>query len=534
MSILSIEVLVRDIQIQDRVLGATVSFRGRNYRTDSNGLATLYYQGSDYGTTVPLEVIAPGFAPYRGLIALLSTLPTTLLVNLTPSGTRLPVIVLDAITKAPIVGAKVFINTDEARVTGSNGSIEAPVGVGSHTVKVTALDYIGQTVTTSQAVTISLQPAIPQRFNLQLVFEPSVGDPAPTEGALVAISSGSITENPLTDKNGTVVTANTFFVGQTVTVVVSKAGFDTLNGSLIVKDTGPYRFTLIKSDALDDTPADSGTSASDGSGLASLVVNPETSSVSWKRPDEYEWIYPTGEFGKYFSTTQARMYIGNVFVDELNTVQFALQANRIPVYGYASRDFDAVGIGKALVQGQIMVNFISEGYLYTILKEHDRLLRERRLEDDQKLQDQERLQQLYQNKRSLIAQLGSGGRNVQSPFGHQTLASLTPEEEQLLVRGRPEIEHAINTLDAEIQSIAARGSGVFDRVQLKSFDTPPETFLNAVYLPIPFAIEFEMEGAGRKVKRKLEQCYLGANEQIMDQSGNGLVDTYSFIARRMR
>jgi hypothetical protein len=55
----------------------------------------------------------------------------------------------------------------------------------------------------------------------------------------------------------------------------------------------------------------------------------------------------------------ARMYIGNVFVDELDSVQFVLQDNKIPVYPYLGRYFAAIGQGRSLVQGQIAINFIS-------------------------------------------------------------------------------------------------------------------------------------------------------------------------------
>jgi len=77
----------------------------------------------------------------------------------------------------------------------------------------------------------------------------------------------------------------------------------------------------------------------------------------------YEWIYPNSTDGKYFTATQAQMYIGNLFIDELVNLQFAYQGNRIPMFGYCSRSADAFGTGRLLVQGQIAINFVTEGYL---------------------------------------------------------------------------------------------------------------------------------------------------------------------------
>ena len=53
--------------------------------------------------------------------------------------------------------------------------------------------------------------------------------------------------------------------------------------------------------------------------------------------------------------------------DELDSVQFVLQDNKIPIYPYMGRYFAAIGQGRSLVQGQIAINFISEGYLYAVL-----------------------------------------------------------------------------------------------------------------------------------------------------------------------
>ena len=47
-------------------------------------------------------------------------------------------------------------------------------------------------------------------------------------------------------------------------------------------------------------------------------------------------------------------------IDELDSVQFVLQDNKIPVYSYMGRYFAAIGQGRSLVQGQIAINFISE------------------------------------------------------------------------------------------------------------------------------------------------------------------------------
>ena len=70
---------------------------------------------------------------------------------------------------------------------------------------------------------------------------------------------------------------------------------------------------------------------------------------------------------EYFTGSQASIYIGDVLVDEVESIAWNLQQSKQPVYGYASQLFDAVIRGNVLVQGQFTVNFIDNGYLFAIL-----------------------------------------------------------------------------------------------------------------------------------------------------------------------
>lgn len=72
---------------------------------------------------------------------------------------------------------------------------------------------------------------------------------------------------------------------------------------------------------------------------------------------------------QYFTGTQASIFVGDIWVDECFGVQFHATQSIVPVYGYASRFFDAVAVGKALVQGVFEINFIDEGYLFAVLEE---------------------------------------------------------------------------------------------------------------------------------------------------------------------
>ena len=71
----------------------------------------------------------------------------------------------------------------------------------------------------------------------------------------------------------------------------------------------------------------------------------------------------------YYTSAQCRMYIGSLFIDELQSIRWVLQANVIPVYGYASQFADAFLRGRSIVQGELVVNYVHPGYLLAAVEQ---------------------------------------------------------------------------------------------------------------------------------------------------------------------
>lgn len=71
---------------------------------------------------------------------------------------------------------------------------------------------------------------------------------------------------------------------------------------------------------------------------------------------------------EYFSGSQVGFYFGDVFIDEITSMQIAVRQRKMPIYGYNSQYFDRVVRGTVLVEGSFTINFKESGYLYTVLK----------------------------------------------------------------------------------------------------------------------------------------------------------------------
>lgn len=66
---------------------------------------------------------------------------------------------------------------------------------------------------------------------------------------------------------------------------------------------------------------------------------------------------------KYYSSLDADILFGGVFIDEVTNLNFSIQQNTMPIFGYNSYTFDDIAVGSRLVQGQFAINFTEANYL---------------------------------------------------------------------------------------------------------------------------------------------------------------------------
>lgn len=70
---------------------------------------------------------------------------------------------------------------------------------------------------------------------------------------------------------------------------------------------------------------------------------------------------------EYFSGCDITIYFGDVFISEISGIEFTLQEKVNPIYGYASRTFDAVARGSRIVTGSFKIPFREAGYIEAAL-----------------------------------------------------------------------------------------------------------------------------------------------------------------------
>jgi len=70
---------------------------------------------------------------------------------------------------------------------------------------------------------------------------------------------------------------------------------------------------------------------------------------------------------QYFSGSQAQVFFGDVWVDDVVQISYGIASNKRPIYGYASKYYDCVTAGNVLVSGSFAINFKETGYIPIIL-----------------------------------------------------------------------------------------------------------------------------------------------------------------------
>lgn len=65
----------------------------------------------------------------------------------------------------------------------------------------------------------------------------------------------------------------------------------------------------------------------------------------------------------YVSASQVSVYIGNMWLDDANHIEFNQMSSKVPYYGYNDTHYRTIGQGKVIVTGALMINFRFTNYL---------------------------------------------------------------------------------------------------------------------------------------------------------------------------
>lgn len=67
---------------------------------------------------------------------------------------------------------------------------------------------------------------------------------------------------------------------------------------------------------------------------------------------------------EYFAGANVVVSVGNMPILEAAGISYDARESKTPLYGYSSRHYDAVASGQVIVQGQLLLNYVHQDYLF--------------------------------------------------------------------------------------------------------------------------------------------------------------------------
>jgi hypothetical protein len=496
----SITFLIRDAQ-GNSLQGAQVSSSIGSAYSDGNGSAEIPFTTANVGNGYVFTITSPGYTT----VASTQSIPLynqTVAITLTLQAQKTATGFIISDGQNPVPGATVFLNGASVGTTDASGHVALYLNTGTNHIEVEATNFASFSTDVDPSASppsiLYIVPLTTGTSFLSLVISP------PGTTYVLGTEAGTI------GADGSIQTQNQYPPAAYSVTWTSGATTRTDPFTVVAAQT-VYTFTPLP--ATDDGDGNTGIAFSDGSAAAASSSQPgspttgltpvSTSNAPVTAAAQnaaLEFTAPNSNYGRYFTPTQARLYIGNLFIEELAGVQFVLQGNKVPVYGYASSEFDALGTGKYLVTGQIMLHFVSEGYLYTALNN-------------------------YQSK-TQAAPSASNQQFANLLTAENTVRSSNLSQAQQTVQ--------LASYKAQRQQLVASNPSVlaaYQRTQISSLAIQKGP--NALYQNVVFDLDLKFEGGGRTISRKIHNCILTSNEKIIADNDSNLLDCYGFIGRRL-
>lgn len=260
----------------------------------------------------------------------------------------------------------------------------------------------------------------------------------------------------------------------------------------------------------------------------------------------------------FYSGSQAGMFIGNMFIDDVYNVQFQVQAGLRPVYGFKSANYDILLRENEIVAGSFTINFKEAAYLYLILKEYNKrksfldrsdpnlgaskqaILAEEALRAANQAisKDPIRFDSYYNSTiEDVLRYNGTGSEAVQKD-GQEYDSEMTNALQRLRNISDSDFENKVEALEDMIWGEAAPNNiDTGDPLNFKNDppSTAPTHFRGLQETPFNITMTYGdfTSNAHNHTLRVIRDIMLTGSNQVVDMSGRPIQEQYTFIARKV-
>ena len=222
----------------------------------------------------------------------------------------------------------------------------------------------------------------------------------------------------------------------------------------------------------------------------------------------------------FYSGSQISVWFGNIFIDDISSIQWVRTQNKTPIYGYASQLFDAVANGTVIIQGNFLINFRQQGYIPAVVN-YIRGLYEKVINNssNSKVQNS-KVWATMENLISLHLQNGT--------FGPSSM------EEVQAIGNSPDFSELAKQYEGIIwvdQSVPDQDDARYPADVQQATDIP-DGFNIMISYGVPQSVD--SPGTIERMKstvKTLSGVHLVGESQVIQVGGDPVQEQYSFIAR---
>lgn len=244
---------------------------------------------------------------------------------------------------------------------------------------------------------------------------------------------------------------------------------------------------------------------------------------------------------EHFTGAQINIIIGDVTVDEIFALEYSVQQNKVPIYGYANQYFNVVAPGTVLVTGRFMMNYTNVMYLPGILM---------RFMDSRATESTEQVEEAAVESRRPTGPIGSAdpstGVITGSTASTGSFSGETSSEDELETARRvssmsdAEVERARRAAITRFASEAPNDEGLYSSNLVHGTRIDQVTFRNHRRADQYPGFDIQVHAGSRQNRRSnftartiLDAHIIGDGQQMM-LDGQPIAVEYNFIARSVR
>ncbi len=260
------------------------------------------------------------------------------------------------------------------------------------------------------------------------------------------------------------------------------------------------------------------------------------------------------EFDYYTGGAQVQVFFSDIWIDDINFIEFNVEHPHIPIYGYASRLYNTTTPGRKLITGSFRINFKEAFYLhlaFAALKQRSDIagMREK-LTQQQKNASQARATGIYAGWMEESGQYNSENRQaIKAAIDSKILASNTIED-VMAGLNQKEINPSFNGETGVADTLGVTQPARFDDYN-RNFDAVAEGLEDSVwgaqgestnapevdsYGPFDIYLvygDYNNQIANHTVRRLFDVELVGTTQQI-SVDGMPVQESYLFLARDFR